>query len=86
MDQMTLEEFRLKLDALLGEEYFPPVAVTRNGEARLVVLPIEAYRSMHRSSRKVIGLEDMTEQDAEEIANAKMPEGLEHLDEELKGE
>ena len=37
LDEMTPEEFRQKLDELLGEEYFPPIAVTRDGEPRLVV-------------------------------------------------
>jgi hypothetical protein len=39
---------------------------------------------MHRASRKVVRVEDMTEQDIEEIANSKMPEGLEHLNDLLK--
>jgi PHD/YefM family antitoxin component YafN of YafNO toxin-antitoxin module len=84
MDQMSPEEFRQNLDALLSEEYFPPVAVMYDGKPRLVVLPIEAFRSMHRASRKVVRVEDMTEQDIEEIANSKMPEGLEHLNDLLK--
>ncbi len=84
MDQMSPEELRQNLDALLSEEYFPPIAVTRNGEPRLVVLPIEAYRSMHRGSRRVVRVEDMSEKDIEEIANSKMPEGLEHLNDLLK--
>jgi len=86
MDEMTPEELRHNLDALLSVEYFPPVAVMHNGQPRLVVLPIGAYRCMHRASRKVVRVEDMTEQDIEEIANSEMPEGLEHLDEELKGD
>jgi len=84
MDEMTPEELRQNLDALLSVEYFPPVAVMHNGKPRLVVLPIEAFRSMHRASRKVVRVEDMTEQDIEEIANSKMPEGLEHLNDLLK--
>lgn len=84
MDEMTPEELRHNLDALLSVEYFPPVAVMHKGEPRLVVLPIEAYRSMHRASRRVVRVEDMTEQDIEEIANSKMPEGLEHLNDLLK--
>jgi hypothetical protein len=86
MDEMTPEEFRQKLDELLGEEYFPPIAVTRDGEPRLVVVPFAAWRSIRRGSRTVISAGEMTEEDVRAIAEAKIPEGLEHLDEELKSD
>jgi len=86
MDEMTPEEFRQKLDELLGEEYFPPIAVTRDGEPRLVVVPFVAWRSIRRGSRQVMSAGEMTEEDLRAIAEAKIPEGLEHLDEELKGD
>ena len=84
LDEMTPEDFRQKLDELLGEEYFPPIAVTRDGEPRLVVVPIVAWRSMRRGSRIVMDAGEMTEQDLKAIAEAKVPEGLEHLDDLLK--
>ena len=84
MDQMTPDQFRQKLDELMNEEYFPPVAITRNGEARIVAVPIAAWRSMRRASRRVVSAENMTEQDLKEIADAKMPDGLEHPDDFLK--
>jgi len=84
MDEMTPDQFRQKLDELMNEEYFPPIALTRNGEARIVAVPIAAWRSMRRGSRRVVTAENMTEQDLKEIADAKMPEGLEHLDDLLK--
>jgi len=86
LDEMTPEEFRRKLDELLGEEYFTPIAVTRNGEPRLVVVPIVAWRSRRRGSRRVMSAGEMTEEDLKAIAEAKVPEGLEHLDEELEGD
>lgn len=86
MDEMTPEEFRQKLDGLLGEEYFAPITVTHNGEAQMVVVPIVAWRSMRRGPRRVMGVGEITEEDLKAIAEAKMPEGLEHLDEELEGD
>ena len=76
MDEMTPDEFRRKLDELMGEEYFPPVAITRDGEARIVAVPIAAWRSMRRASRQVVRAEDMTGEDLKEIAEAKMPDDL----------
>jgi PHD/YefM family antitoxin component YafN of YafNO toxin-antitoxin module len=84
MDEMTPEELRQNLDALLSEEYFPPIAVTRNGEPRMVVVPIVAWRSMRQGSRRVVSAGEMTEEDLKAIAEAKMPEGLEHLNDLLK--
>lgn len=84
LDQMTPEEFRQKLDELLGEEYFPPIAVMRDGEPRLVVVPFVAWRSMRRGSRIVMDAGEMTEQDIKAIAEAKVPDGLEHLNDLLK--
>ncbi len=84
LDEMTPEAFRQKLDELLGEEYFPPIAVTRDGEPRLVVVPIVAWRSMRRGSRIVMDAGEMTERDIKAIAEAKAPEGLEHLNDLLK--
>jgi len=84
LDEMTPDEFRQKLDELLGEEYFPPIAVTRDGEPRMVVVPIVAWRSMRRGSRIVMDGGEMTEQDMKAIAEAKVPEGLEHLNDLLK--
>lgn len=88
MEQMTPEELKLKLDQLLDEGYFPPVAVIRDGHPRLVVLPYEGFRSMRRTVRKVVDLlgDAVSEQDLKEIAESKMPDGFEHLDEELKAD
>lgn len=84
MDKMTPEELKQRLDELMTEEYFPPVAVTRDGEPRIVVVPLAAYQSMHRAARRVVRTEDMTEEDVKAIEDAKMPEGHEHLNDLLK--
>lgn len=76
MDEMTPDEFRLKLDELMAEEYFPPVAITRGGEARIVAVPAAAWRSMRRAARRIVRTEDMTEEDLREIVDAKMPDDL----------
>jgi hypothetical protein len=43
------------------------------------VVPFVAWPSIRRGSRRVIGPGDWTEEDLKAIAEAKMPEGLEHL-------
>lgn len=86
MDEMTADEFKQNLDSLLNEDWFPTIGITRDGERRMVVLPAEVFRSMHRASRRVIRVSEMSEQDLKEIAESEMPDGFEHLDEELKAE
>ena len=81
MDEMTAEEFKQHLDSLLNEDWFPPIGITRNGKRRMVVLPDEVWRSMRRTT-----VREPTEEEVKAILEAKMPEGFEHLDEELKGE
>jgi PHD/YefM family antitoxin component YafN of YafNO toxin-antitoxin module len=46
IEMTTPEEIKRKIDALLDEEYFAPIAVTRDGEPRVVVVPIVAYRTL----------------------------------------
>lgn len=82
MEQMTPEELKLKLDQLMDKEYFPPIAVMRDGKPRLVVVPYEAYRSSRRISRERIA--ELSEEERKVISESKMSEGIEHLDDELK--
>jgi PHD/YefM family antitoxin component YafN of YafNO toxin-antitoxin module len=86
IEEMTADEFKQTLDSHLNEDWFPPIGITRNGERRAVVVPVEVFRSMHRASRKVIDLrrDPVSEQELKEIEESKMPEGFEHLDDELK--
>jgi hypothetical protein len=86
MDEMTADEFKQNLDSLLNEDWFPTIGITRDGERRMVVVPVEVFRSMHRASRKVVHVSEMTEQDLKEIQESEMPKGFEHLDEELKAD
>ena len=81
MEEMTADEFKQNLDSLLKEDWFPPIGITRNGERRMVVLPAEVWRSMRRTT-----VREPTEEDLKAIMEAKVPEGHEHLDEELKSE
>jgi hypothetical protein len=86
IDEMTAEEFRQTLDSLLNEDWFAPIGITSNGERRMVVVPAEVFRVMYRASRKVMRTEDLSDDQIKAIAEARMPEGHEHLDEELKGD
>lgn len=67
-------------DAALTE----PVAVTRNGRERLVVLSAEEYRRLKRRDREVLGLEDFSEADLEAIRAAEPPPEAAAFDDETR--
>lgn len=67
-------------DAALTE----PVAVTRNGRERLVVLSAEEYRRLKRRDREVLGLEDFTEADLQAIRAAEPPPAAVGFDDETR--
>ncbi len=84
MDEMTADQFKQNLDSLLNEDWFPPIGITRDGERRMVVVPVDVFRTMHRASRHAVRIEDLSEEQIKALADAIPPEGPEHLDEELK--
>ena len=60
-----------------------PVAVTRNGRERTVVISTEEYNRLKRRDRQVLGLDDFTEEMIEAIAKAEPPEEAKQFDHEL---
>jgi PHD/YefM family antitoxin component YafN of YafNO toxin-antitoxin module len=60
-----------------------PVAVTRNGRERTVMISTEEYNRLKRRDRQVLGLDDFTEEMIEAIAKAEPPEEAKQFDHEL---
>jgi hypothetical protein len=83
MREIELREFTENAAETLNDARYEPVAITEDGKRRLVIMSIEVFESMRRGSRRVLHVSEMTEDDIREIADSKMPEGLEHLDSEL---
>ncbi len=50
-----------------------PVAITRNGRERIVVLSVDEYHRLKKRDRQVLGLEDFTEADLQAIRAAEPP-------------
>ena len=51
-----------------------PVAVTRNGRERTVLISIGEYLRLKRRDRRVLGLDDFTEQDLIALESMEAPE------------
>jgi len=61
-----------------------PVAVTRNGRESCVLISTAEYERLKRRDRRVVRVEDFTDEEISLIAKSEVPPGYEHLDEELK--
>jgi prevent-host-death family protein len=61
-----------------------PVAVTRNGRERTVLISVEEYHRLKRRDRQVLGLEDFTDEDIAALERIAAPESSKAFDHELK--
>jgi prevent-host-death family protein len=61
-----------------------PVAITRNGRERTVLLSAEEYARLRRRDRRVLAAEELSEQQIEAVRKARVPEQFAGLDKELQ--
>jgi hypothetical protein len=76
MDELTKvssAEFQKNFGRYQDLALTKPVAVTRNGRERTVLLSSEEYHRLKRRDRKVMGLADFTEADIAAIERATPP-------------
>jgi prevent-host-death family protein len=71
--------FGLYSDKALQE----PVAITRNGRERLVLVSVEEFRRLKRRAREVLATGELSDADLDALAKAEMPAQHAHLDDEL---
>jgi len=82
--RISSAEFQKKFGTLADKALTQPVTITRNGRDRLVLLSVEEYDRLKRRDRRVVRLEDFTDEEMALIAQADVPAGYAHLDAELK--
>lgn len=59
-----------------------PVAVTRNGRERTVMISVEEYRRLKRRDREVLLAEDLADADVTEIEGSRAPDASKAFDSE----
>jgi prevent-host-death family protein len=84
MITVSAAEFQRHFGRYQDEAEAQPVAITRNGRERLVVLSAEEYRRLHRRSREVLRAGDLTDAELDLIAQTEMDPRHQHLDRELE--
>jgi PHD/YefM family antitoxin component YafN of YafNO toxin-antitoxin module len=82
--KVSTADFIKNYGTLADKALSEPVVITKNGRDRLVMLSAEEYARLKRRDRRVVRLEDFTEEEMALIASANTPVEDAHLDAELK--
>lgn len=83
MLKVSAAEFQRNIGRYQDLALIQPIAVTRNGRERTVMLSTEEYHRLKRRDREVLGLEDFTEEDIREIDASEAPESSKQFDHEM---
>ena len=86
MEMLTASaaKFQPRFGRYRDEALTQPVAITRNGRERLVMLSADEYRRLKRRDREMLRAGNLSDADLEAIAKTEMDPRHAHLDEELK--
>ena len=85
-DTMTVSaaEFQRNIGVYQDIALTKPVAITKNGRERTVLLSAEEFHRLKRRDRQAIAAGDLPERYIEALRDAKVPDEHAHLDDELK--
>lgn len=84
MIKITSAEFQRNIGRYQDMALTQPVAITRNGRERTVIISAEEYHRLRRRDRQVMGLEDFTDADLAELERTRSPESSKAYNSELK--
>jgi prevent-host-death family protein len=82
--KISSAEFKKLFDTFTDKAATEPVIITHDGRDRLVLLSVEEYERLRRRDRRVVRLEDFSDEEMALIATAEVPTEYAQLDEELK--
>lgn len=82
--KISTAEFIKNYGTLADKALTEPVVITKYGRDRLVVISADEYARLKRRDRRVVKLEDFTDEEMALIAKAEVPAEYAHLDDELK--
>jgi PHD/YefM family antitoxin component YafN of YafNO toxin-antitoxin module len=81
--QVPAGEFQRHIGRYQDMALTQPVAVTRNGRERTVMISAAEYYRLKRRDRQVLGLTDFTETDIAALEATRAPEASKNFDPEL---
>jgi prevent-host-death family protein len=83
MIKVSAAEFQRNIGRYQDMALTRPVAVTRNGRERTVMISVEEYHRLKRRDRQVMSLEDFTEADIAALEATRAPESSKIFDDEM---
>lgn len=83
MIKVSAAEFQRNIGRYQDMALTQPVAVTRNGRERTVMISTEEYHRLKRRDRQVLGLDDFDNADIAALEAARAPESSRAFDHEL---
>jgi prevent-host-death family protein len=84
MIKVSAAEFQRNIGRYQDVALTQPVAVTRNGRERTVMISVEEYHRLKRRDRQVLGLEDFTDADLAALEAARAPDSAKAYDHEVE--
>src|SRR4029077_6925649 len=83
MIKISAAEFQRNIGRYQDMALTQPVAVTRNGRERTVMISVEEYHRLKRRDRRVMSLQDFTDADIAALEGTRAPESVKVFDDEL---
>jgi Antitoxin Phd_YefM, type II toxin-antitoxin system len=83
MIRVSSAEFQRNIGRYQDLALTQPVAVTRNGRERTVMISVEEYHRLKRRDRQVLGLDDFTDADIAALEQSQAPDSSKSFDDEL---
>lgn len=84
MITVSSAEFQRNIGRYQDVALTEPVAITRNGRERIVMLSVDEYHRLKKRDRQAMSLEDFTEADLKAIQAAEPPVEASAFDDEIK--
>ena len=81
---VTAAEFHRNVGVYQDMALTKPVAITKNGRERTVLISAEEFHRLKRRDRKVVAAGELNDRQIEALRKAKVPSRYAHLDKELK--
>ncbi len=81
--KVSAAEFQRNIGRYQDIALTQPVAVTRNGRERTVMISTEEYHRLKRRDREVLSLDDFTDTDIAALEATRAPESSKAFDHEL---
>ena len=84
MIEVSAAEFQRNIGRYQDIALTQPVVVARNGRVRAVMISIEEYHRLKRRDRRVMGLENFTDEDVAALEEIRAPQAAKAFDSEPK--